>query len=69
MVGTVNMLLTRWRSTSCQISSASKRVDAGSTVQAARATWVSRWMPAPCDSGATARLTSCSVVPGMRSHR
>jgi hypothetical protein len=36
---------------------------------APRATFSSAWMPAPCDSGATAIEQSRSVVPGIRSAR
>jgi hypothetical protein len=69
MVGTVKRLLTRWRSTSCQTSSGSIFSLGSSTVAAPRATFISAWMPAPCDSGATAMERSSSVVPGIRSAR
>ena len=69
MVGTVNMLVTRCRSTSRQASAQSSRSPDSSTVAAPRATCDSACTPAPCDSGATTSDTSCSVVPGIRSHR
>ena len=69
MVGTVNRLVTRWRSTSSQTTAGSSFSDGSSTVAAPRATLSSAWMPAPCDSGATAIEQSRSVVPGIRSAR
>ena len=69
MVGTVNRFVTRWRSTSCQNSAGSNFSPGSNTVAAPRATLSSAWMPAPCDNGATAIDTSCSVVPGIRSAR
>ncbi len=69
MVRTVNMFVTRCRSTSAQASAGSSRSPSVSTLAAPRAACVSAWMPAPCDSGATTRETSRSVVPGIRSQR
>ena len=57
------MLLTRCRATSRHASSGSSRSPSGSTLAAPRATCVSACTPAPCDSGATTRLTSCLRGP------
>ena len=67
MVGTVNMLLMRWVSTSRHTSSASKPGAVGSTVRAPRATLGGRCAPAPCDRGATTSDASSAVSPGIRS--
>ncbi len=69
MVGTVNMLVMRCRSTNAHASAQSRRSPGISTLTAPRATWVRAWMPAPCDSGATTSEASFSVVPGTRSQR
>ena len=47
----------------------SKRSDGISTVFTPRATWVSWWTPAPCESGATTSEASAEVRPGIRSQR
>ena len=47
----------------------SKRSVGISTVFTPRATWVSWWTPAPCESGATTSEASAEVRPGIRSQR
>ena len=69
MVGTVKRLLTRWRSISAHTTAGSSFSPSSSTVGAPRATFSRAWIPAPCDSGATAMEQSDSSVPGIRSAR
>ncbi len=59
----------RQRSISAQAVGMSKRSVGISTVFTPRATWVSWCTPAPWDSGATTRLASAEVRPGIRSQR
>ena len=69
MVGTVNRLPMRCRSIASKAAAQSRLSPGNSTLAAPRATFISAWMPAPCDSGARTSERSCWFSPGSKSAR